>query len=150
MKKELPPALKKWFKLSEKISKFHREILKEVGTEQSLTRIARKEVEARGYKAYSEYETSYGRIDIFAEKDNEQLIVEVKGTNNMLANQLIRYERGLIHNPLGKKLILVLPIWDGKNVEVWGLQQLLNGLGLEKIELLEKMIKDLKGISNGH
>lgn len=110
--------------------------------------IARKELEARGCKAYSECETAFGRIDIFAEKDNEQFIVEVKGTNNMLANQFIRYERGLIRNPQGKKLILVLPIWGGKNVEAWGLQQLLRGLGLKNMELLEKRVKDLSIISN--
>ena len=74
---------------------------------------------------------SYGRPDIIATKEEEgliieRLVIEVKGINDTLADKLRRYEIGEMETPLPlkKKIILVLPVIDGENFEVWGLKQI--------------------------
>lgn len=70
------------------------------------------------YKIAPKYGLSYGDIarhDIVAEKDNELLIVEVS-TSDRLAEQVVEAKRK-------GKVIVVFPIDDARNIQVWGLKE---------------------------
>jgi len=81
-----------------------------------------------GYKVNLEVDTGFIREDILAEKAEkmEQLMVEVKGLASVIGDELARYEDALYaYNPIYRtKVILVLPVIDGENFEVWGIKQL--------------------------
>ena len=82
-----------------------------------------------GYKSPKIEKTlDFVRVDLLAEKDTECLLVEVKGPNDQVrSEQLMRYEDALItQRPLfAKKVVLVLPVYDGENFVVWGQKQLI-------------------------
>jgi hypothetical protein len=80
-----------------------------------------------GYKSEIEETMDFVRPDLLAERNTECLLVEVKGPDDQVRSErLIRYEDALItQRPLfTKKVVLVLPVYDGENFVVWGLKQL--------------------------
>jgi len=138
---------KKWGVVFNRETTLHDELLKKLGSEPSLLRITDAQLKMIGYTTSIEttVDTS-SRVDIIAERKLERLLVEVKGTDNPLVDQLIRYERdikGRIY-PSNQKVILVLPIWDGRNFEVWGINQLLIGIEKEDMATLERITEHYK------
>ncbi len=95
-----------------------------------LTKQAEKTLEVKGYKTIDREAIDFGRADLVAQYENEFLIIEVKGWNDQVrSNQLVRYEDIMMtKHPLTpvKKIVLVLPVYDGNNFIVWGLKQLIS------------------------
>ena len=119
-------------RLSTKIAKYLEEQTKL--SEQELYELTCKVLEERGYRVFRQPHEPYGAPDIIAvkfenETPTEYLVVEVKGVENAFAEQLRRYSIGEVRKiePITvkrKKFILVLPVWDGGDFEVWGIKQL--------------------------
>jgi len=95
--------------------------------ENSLRKMVKQRLESLVFKVSEEVKLDYVRADLLGEKNEEVLLIEVKGMDNPDASQLARYEDAVITlGPTVKgKVILVLPISDGENFEVWGLKQLM-------------------------
>jgi len=95
--------------------------------ENSLKNMAKQRLERSTFKVSQEVKLGYVKADLLGEKNEEVLIIEVKGMDNPDAKQLARYEDALITRlgPMAKgKVILVLPVLNGEDFEVWGLEQL--------------------------
>lgn len=95
----------------------------------TLSGVVKEALDKMGYDTKFEETMDFVRADLLAEKENECLLVEVKGLNDQVrSKQLVRYEDALITQlPLStKKVVLVLPVFDGENFVVWGLKQLMH------------------------
>ncbi|MEM3616302.1 MAG: hypothetical protein QXN95_00785 [Candidatus Bathyarchaeia archaeon] len=118
-------------KFSMKLQEYLGEVTK-LG-EPELYKFTCEMLKEKGYKVFEQPWESYGTPDIIAmkienETPTECLIVEVKGVDNPYAEQLRRYNIGEISKiePTikKKKFILILPVWDGEDFEVWGIKQI--------------------------
>lgn len=96
---------------------------------ETLKKQAEKALETKGYKTIREA-IDFARADLVAQYKNEFLIIEVKGCNDHVrSNQLVRYEDVMMtKHPLTpvKKIVLILPVYDGNNFVVWGWKQLIS------------------------
>lgn len=96
----------------------------------------KKKLERTKYYVYRTMPKDFKNADLCAEKGNEKVLVEVHF--GRLANQLIKYreaikkreEHSLFHvikeQPPKHKIIVVFPVDDAKDIEVWGFKQLLS------------------------
>jgi hypothetical protein len=96
----------------------------------------KKKLERIGYYVYDRIPRDFKDADIYAEKQKELVLVEVHF--GRLSNQLIKYREaikklenrsisGLIKTQAPKhKIIIVFPVDDGEDIEVWGFKQLLS------------------------
>ena len=119
--------LKSQIALLENMMKIKRNI-KSLDTEM-LTKQAEKALETKGYITIREA-IDFARADLVAQHENKFLIIEVKGWNDQVrSNQLVKYEDIMVtKHPLTpvKKIVLILPVYDGNNFVVWGLRQLIS------------------------
>jgi len=95
--------------------------------ENSLKDMVKQKLESLAFKVSEEVKLGYVKADLLGEKDDEVLLIEVKGMDNPDAEQLARYEDALMTRlgPMAKgKVVLVLPVLNGEDFEVWGLEQL--------------------------
>lgn len=124
---KLSKILKTQITLLENIRNMKRDI--ESFDTEALTKQAERALERKGYNTIREA-VDFARADLVAECESEFLIVEVKGWNDQVrSNQLIRYEDIMLtKHPLTrvKKVVLILPVYDGNNFAVWGLKQLIS------------------------
>ena len=128
--KEFCDTLRQYKELVKALDKVTKEL--ELG-ELELQRRAIEELKKKGYEVIPPPQPTmpYGIPDIIATKEKEgsvteRLVIEVKGIDNPLANKLHKYEMGEMETPLPlkKRIVLVLPVIDGENFEVWGLKQI--------------------------
>ncbi|MEM2915455.1 MAG: hypothetical protein QXH91_08685 [Candidatus Bathyarchaeia archaeon] len=124
MTERVSEILKKLKEMAEELDKITKEL-----NEPELRKRVVEELKKKEYEISLEPLMPYGRPDIIAVKEKEgltaqRLVIEVKGTDDTLADKLRRYEIGELAQAINGKIILVLPVVDGEDFEIWGLKQI--------------------------
>lgn len=96
----------------------------------------KKKLERMGYYVYERLPTDFRDVDIYAEGKKEIVLVEVHF--GRLVSQLIKYKKAIkkrgnhsIFEMMGMKppkykIIIVFPMEDAEDIEIWGFKELLS------------------------
>jgi hypothetical protein len=131
---ELRKNLQTLKKLGENSAKLLEKVKKE-WTESYLQKLTEEALENKGYDISPQPQMEYGIPDIIAIKKEKEIVteyltIEIKGINDPLGQKLNRYYIGetlrVAPALVKKKFILVLPVFDGEEFDIWGLKQILS------------------------